>query len=107
MKNDKKKKQGWSAVMLRDGVVYICNNIKRHEVSRMMDMKGFTGEVNESGKLTLSKELCDERIGIMWDQRIPANEKRLEEQLEFLKFCKKNKLNGEALDERLEKDLKK
>lgn len=106
-KKDRPKKTSWSAVMLRDGVVYLCNNIKRNETSRMMDMTGFIGEVTESGKLDLSKELVDERIGIMWDNRIPATQRRLEEQLNFLKFCKKNKLTCETLDQRLAKSKSK
>jgi hypothetical protein len=108
MKKKDTKNAGWFGVRLRDGTVYICNYVKRDESAGIKRIRGFIGEISETGKINLSNTVVDENIGLNVPTfRIPRRPEHIESDLEFLKICKKNKLNGEALDERLEKDLKK
>jgi len=99
---------GWFGIRLRDGTVYICNQVTRNESAGLKRIKGFIGEISESGKLTLSDTIVDETVGINVPTfRIPRKLEYLESDMENLKLCKKNKLTGESLDLRLAKDQQK
>jgi hypothetical protein len=98
------KQQGWFGIKLRSGEIYICNYVKRDDNAGLKRIKGFIGEISSTGRLKMSDTIVDETVGINVPQfRIPRKPEFIESDLEFLKICKKNKLNGEALDQRLSK----